>query len=53
MALGSDIPLDTRPGTNTASTTSSPPGISGMVPTARAAAYATVKPATEAWSPAA
>ena len=38
MAPASVIPLDTRPGTSTASTTSSPPGISGMVPTARAAA---------------
>ena len=32
------MPLDTRPGTSTASTTSSPPGISGIEPTARAAA---------------
>ncbi len=38
IALGRDIPLETSPGTSTASTTSSPPGISGMVPTARAAA---------------
>ena len=32
------IPLDTSPGTSTASTTSRPPGISGIEPTARAAA---------------
>ena len=32
------MPLDTRPGTSTASTTSRPPGISGIDPTARAAA---------------
>ncbi|CKO70346.1 Uncharacterised protein [Mycobacterium tuberculosis] len=38
MALGKGMPLDTRPGTSTASTTNRPPGISGMVPTARAAA---------------
>ena len=41
------MPLDTRPGTSTASTISSPPGISGIVPTARAAAQATVRPPTE------
>ena len=36
--LASVIPLETRPGTSIASTTSSPPGISGIDPTARAAA---------------
>src|SRR6202000_2136514 len=53
IATGSDMPLDTRPGTSTASTISSPPGISGIVPTARAAAQATVRPPTEGCAPAA
>src|ERR1700739_1017344 len=53
MALGKDMPLETSPGTRTASTTKSPPGISGIVPTARAAAQATINPALDAWSPAA
>src|SRR6185295_17480751 len=47
------VPLVTRPGTSTASTTSSPPGINGIEPTARAAAYATVRPAREGLPPAA
>ncbi len=47
------MPLDTRPGTSTASTTNRPPGISGIVPTARAAAHATVSPPSEACAPAA
>ena len=38
IASGSVIPLDTRPGTSTASTTSNPPGMSGIEPTALAAA---------------
>src|ERR1700684_57391 len=53
MAAGSDMPADTRPGTSTASTTNRPPGISGMLPTARAAAQATVSPPTDACAPAA
>src|SRR5580693_9425074 len=53
MAPGSDMPLDTKPGTSTASTTNRPPGINGMVPTARAAAQATVNPPTDACAPAA
>ena len=47
------MPLDTRPGTSTASTTSRPPGINGIDPTARAAAYATVTPASDGCPPAA
>src|ERR1700738_2888493 len=51
MAEASVIPDDTRPGTSTASTPSSPPGISGIDPTARAAAYATVTPASDGCPP--
>ena len=45
------MPDDTRPGTSTASTTSRPPGINGIDPTARAAAYATVTPASDGCPP--
>src|SRR3954468_1602908 len=51
IAEASVMPDDTRPGTSTASTTSSPPGINGIDPTARAAAYATVTPASDGCPP--
>src|ERR1700722_15220118 len=51
MAEARVMPDDTRPGTSTASTTRSPPGINGIAPTARAAAYATVTPASDGCPP--